>query len=621
MTAAPADRNSFQSGPHTLGVRDVLIVVACAALAGSLAEFSWILGARMLLQRYTLLNPQGLWLAPLANFIVMAPPVLLTWSLVRWRRARYAVPSAIAVAAFLGILEPLFVLTGRLHIVAMFVLAAGLAAPAARIALTRPALIRRWSRSVAGGLSAVVLVGALSFNGVRAWRERRAVLELPSARDGAPNVLILVLDTVRALSLSAYGYARPTSPALARLAERGVRFDRAVATAPWTLPTHATLFTGKYPHELSAGWSAPLDRTFPTLAERLTSLGYVSAGFAANLRYCSYEFGISRGFGYYRDYDVSIDEMWRTSALSRAVVTWIVLRTGGHDAPGRISAERMNERMLDWVDDASRQERRRPFFLFANYYDAHGPYAPPAPYDTMFSGKEPPTRDSGSNDFTAEEVEGLLDAYDGAITYLDRQIAELFAALEQRGLMENTIIIVTADHGEEFNEHGQMNHGNTLYFPSLHVPLIFAGAPHVPRGVTIADPVTLRDVPATVLDLVGATPQAALPGYSFTRRWYHATSPAVPGDSASPIFGEVDYARNLAASIPVSQGAMKSVVVDGHHYIRSANGSEELYDVRSDPWERTNVLNKPEVSAALARARTLVQSARDRDVRRSVPNQ
>ncbi|MGH7711740.1 MAG: sulfatase-like hydrolase/transferase [Gemmatimonadaceae bacterium] len=605
---------------HTFRLRDVLIVVACAALAGALAEFSWILGARILLQRYTLLNPQGLWLAPLANFVVMAPPVLLTWGLLRWRRSRFAMPGAIAVAAFLAVLEPLLVLTGRLHIVAMFILSAGVATQAAWITLSRPALIQRWSPRVAIGLAAVVLAGALSFNGLRSWRERRAVLQLATARDGAPNVLILVLDTVRALSLSAYGYGRSTSPALARLAERGVRFEHAVATAPWTLPTHATLFTGKYPHELSAGWSTPLDRTYPTLAERLTSLGYVTAGFAANLRYCSYEFGLSRGFGYYRDYDVSVDEMWRTSSLSRAIVTWLVLHTGGHNAPGRQSAERINERVLDWLDSERRQDSQRPFFLFANYYDAHGPYAPPAPYDTMFSGKEPPTRDSGSNDFTAEEVKGLLDAYDGSIAYLDRQIGELLTALEQRGLLENTVIVVTSDHGEEFNEHGQMNHGNTLYFPSLHVPLIFAGTAQIPRGVSVADPVTLRDVPATVLDLVGSTPNAALPGHSFAWRWRdQAASFAVQRDWLSPIFGEVDHARNLAASIPVSQGAMKSVVVDGHHYIRSADGSEELYDVLADPWERANVLSKPELGATLERARSLVDRVRDSDVRRPTP--
>ena len=422
---------------------------------------------------------------------------------------------------------------------------------------------QRWGRRLAAALAAVALAGGIGFNVSRTWRERRVAGGLPAAREAAPNVLLLVLDTVRAFSLSAYGYGRATSPVLAQLAARGVRFDRAVATAPWTLPSHASLFTGRYPHEMSAGWSVPLDGTFPTLAERLTSLGYVTAGFAANLHYCSYEFGVDRGFGYYRDYDVSVPEMWRSNSLSVALGLWLVQRFGGYNAPGRLWADRMNERFLGWLDDERVRDRARPFFAFVNYYDAHGPYAPPAPFDTMFSGKEPPTRDSGSRDFTAAEVAGLVDAYDGSIAYLDRQLGELFAALERRGLLENTVIIVTSDHGEEFNEHGQMNHGNTVYFPSLHVPLIVAGA-GIPRGVIVAQPVTLRDVPATVLELVGAPAKAALPGQSLAQSWRRATdSLGTAPHLASPIFGEVDHARNLPASIPVSQGALKSVVVDG----------------------------------------------------------
>lgn len=608
-------RSASMQSPSTR-LRDVLVVVAWAALAGALAEFALILGARIVLERFTMLNPQGVWLAPLANVVVIGAPALLVWAITRWLSPRWALPSAAAVAAFLATLEPLLVLKGRLHLVAMLLLAAGVAAQVGLFALKRPVQSTRWGRRLAGVLAAVALAGGIGFNVTRAWRERRVAGQLPAAREAAPNVLLLVLDTVRALSLSAYGYARPTSPVLARLAARGVRFDRAVATSPWTLPSHATLFTGRYPHELSAGWSVPLDDRFPTLAERLTSLGYVTAGFAANLHYCSYEFGVSRGFGYYRDYDVSVAEMWRSSSLSLAVGLWLVQRFGGYNAPGRLFADRMNERVVAWLDNDRVRDRARPFFAFVNYYDAHGPYAPPAPFDTMFSGKEPPTRDSGSRDFTAAEVTGLVDAYDGSIAYLDRQLGELFAALERRGLLENTVVIVTSDHGEEFNEHGQMNHGNTIYFPSLHVPFIVAGA-GLPQGVAVTQPVTLRDVPATVLELVGAPAHATLPGQSLVRHWRRAPDSLGAAPSlASPIFGEVDHARNLPASIPVSQGALKSVVVDGLHYIRNADGSEELYDVLQDPWERVNIVTAPASQPTLLRARTLIEEARARDVRR-----
>lgn len=617
MTAAtiaePKVSTTLSVGPR---VRDVWLVIACAALVGALGEFSWILGARILLKRITLLNPQGLWLAPIANVLFMAPIVFAVWLLVKWRAARWAFAGAVAAAAFMALLEPLLILRGRLHTGALLLLAAGAAVQLALFAARRPAAMHKALRWFTAGLAAVSGVGAIGFNGWRALRETSAIRQLPSASEGAPNVLLLVLDTVRALSLSVYGYGRPTTPTLETLAARGVRFDRAVATAPWTLPTHSSLFTGKYAHEISSGYSVPLDGTFPTLSERLTKLGYLTAGFAANTRYCSYEFGLTRGFGYYRDYDVSWPEMVRSSAFSRVVAFWMLKKLGRYSVPGRLGAARMNERFLAWLDDDKRRVPSRPFFAFINYYDAHGPYEPPAPYDTLFLGKEPPTRDSESRDFTEQEVTGLLGAYDGAIAYLDSKIGELLTALDRRGLLQNTIVIVTADHGEEFNEHGQMNHGNTLYFPGLHVPLIFAGGRDVPQGVSSAAPVTLRDVPATILDLAHAPAELSLPGFSLARHWRGVTLGAA-GDSASPIYGEVEHTFNLPASIPVSRGGMKSVVVHGHHFIRGPDGSEELYDITRDPWERSNVLSQPALDSTLQQARALVQQALAHDVRRA----
>src|SRR5262249_1413595 len=127
----------------------------------------------------------------------------------------------------------------------------------------------------------------------------------PAPPRGAKNVLLIVLDTVRAQSLSLYGYSRDTTPNLRRIAARGVRFDQALSTAPWTAPSHASMFTGRWPHELSIGWSRPLDATHPTLAEFLSARGYKTAGFVANTTYCSYETGLDRGFARYDDYDVT----------------------------------------------------------------------------------------------------------------------------------------------------------------------------------------------------------------------------------------------------------------------------------------------------------------------------
>ena len=148
---------------------------------------------------------------------------------------------------------------------------------------------------------AIVLVQAgLIFGGDRFKQWREESRPLPPA--GSPNVLLIVLDTVRADHLSLYGYQRPTSPALERLASRGVRFDQARAAAPWTLASHATMFTGRWPHELAIRWMYPLRRDVPTLAEFVVALGYATAGFVANTLYCSYDSGLDRGFTHYEDY-------------------------------------------------------------------------------------------------------------------------------------------------------------------------------------------------------------------------------------------------------------------------------------------------------------------------------
>lgn len=607
--------NSLPGAEAHWRLRHVLLVVACAALGGAVAETALILGVRLTLDRIFPFNPQGIWLAPLGNAVLMLPAVLLVWAVARWRGSRWAFPAAVAVALFLALLEPFLLIHPRVHELALCILAAGVALKAATLVHEHPRIARRTLRWLTGALASVVLLGSLGFNGTRAWREKHSLGRLSASADGAPNVLLLVLDTVRALSLSVYGYARPTAPSLERLAARGVAFDRAVSTAPWTLPTHSSLFTGRYAFELSASYTTPLDPTFPTLAERLTSIGYQTSGFAANLRYGTYEYGLTRGFAYYRDYDISLREMIRSSTLTRSLALWGGLHgSSSYEPAGRIGAKRMNARFFDWLDDDARRDRMRPFFAFMNFYDAHGPYRPPAPYDTMFSGREPSTRDSETRQFTDAEVAELRDAYDGSLTYLDSQLGELFAGLERRGLVENTIIILTADHGEEFNEHGQMNHGNTLYFPSLHVPLIFAGGA-IPRGLRVMDPVTLRDVAATVLELVGAPARAELPGASLSRHWTTRRDSLGP-TPASPIFGELDYARNLPPSLPVSKGAMKSVVVDGYHYIRDAEDGEELYDIVNDPWERQNVLRQSSLASTLQRARALVTHALENDVRR-----
>ncbi len=187
-----------------------------------------------------------------------------------------------------------------------------------------------------------------------------------------------MLDTVRAKNLNVYGYNRPTSPNLSELAKRGARFDHARTAAAWTLPSHASMFTGRWAYELSTRLDRPLDGVYPTLAEYLRDHGYDTAGFAANTIFCTTWFGLDRGFLHYEDVAITPLEMLRSSHLGRCLTRKIFPSASCRDRPNayfnRKDAATINRDFLAWL---SRRPKGRPFFAFLNYYDAHDPYLIP----------------------------------------------------------------------------------------------------------------------------------------------------------------------------------------------------------------------------------------------------
>lgn len=591
-------------------------LLAAGALAGALGEAGLILGARVALHRYTLFNPQGIWLAPLANTVLLFAPCGLVWLVTRRRSVEQAIVAVAFCAAFAAALEPLLVVRDRLHPIALMVLAIGVASQVARFARTRPALFARVARGATMTMLAISTLGGIGFNAVRALRERRELASVGTAADGAPNILLLVLDTVRAASLSVYGYTRETSPFLAELAARGVKFNNAIAPAPWTLASHATMFTGRYPHELSVEWSTPLDDKMPTLAERLGQQGYATMGVASNLHYCSYEFGLDRGFARYRDYDVSWSEMLRTSTLTHAAVGLANDFRTREFNPGRQAAARVNERLLQLLEARG----NHPFFAFANYYDAHAPYNPGPPYDTLFLGRQSTNRDPAVDTLNTAQIADLQAAYDASIRSLDDQLRDFFRELETRGLLKNTMVIVTSDHGEEFNEHGLLNHGSSLYMPSVHVPLLVIQPGVIAGGTVVESRVTLRDIAATVLDAARVPASAQLPGQSLARWWGQPQSPtdsaAAPAVGLSPLIAELDYARNLPRRFAVSKGDMRSEIVDGFRYILNGDGRGELYNLGVDSLEQKDLVASQEQASRAAELRKRVDAIPLRNKRR-----
>lgn len=536
------------------------------------------------------------WMIPLAQVILFSLVGLVFFLVaLRWPRL---VPVRLAVFAFAFLaFANLRFISYKVHQYAWLILAAGFATPVSYLIMKRELSFRKLVRRTTVWIVTIVVVLAVSIHGWKFLEERRAVAKLTPASPNAPNVLLIVLDTVRAKSLSLHGYARPTTPRLERFARTGVCFENTLSTSPWTLPSHASMFTGRFPHELSANWTTPLDATYPTLAELFRDRGYYTAGFVANLEYCITSTGLNRGFIHYEDYPLSMMQIVWSSYLARYIAVKIYEKTVYHGRLVHKNAVKIKKDFLKWL---SRKKDQRPFFVFLNYMDAHTPYRPPEPFDTMFGNRKPRSEEP-SPQSSPEEVQAQFDAYEGSIAYLDHQLGLLLDELQNRGLLQNTLVIITSDHGEHFGEHGCFIHGNSLYRPLTHVPLLISFPSRVPAGKRVLEPVTLCDLPATVLDLTQLEGGSLFPEKSLARCWSEECN---PGGSVTPLLSEVSTPPGTTAKwCPISKGDMQSLLVEGLYYIRSGDGSEEFYDFESDPEEEHDLANSEEGDRALEKFR------------------
>jgi arylsulfatase A-like enzyme len=193
-----------------------------------------------------------------------------------------------------------------------------------------------------------------------------------------------------------------------------------------------------------------------------------------------------------------------------------------------------------------------------------------------------------------------LDAYESAIAYLDHQLGLLFDELRKRGLLENTLIIITSDHGELIGEHGLFTHGTSLHRPLLHVPLVISFPTRLPQGVRVEEPVGLRDLPATIAELVNFQGEPRFPGNSLARYWTKGEASEIP---ATPLLSEVSKTIRERPEWPASKGDMKSLVVNGLHYIKHSDGREELYDFDHDVNEERDLALSEEGHRVLGQLR------------------
>ncbi len=631
MPASTLNDGTVSSAPGRMppriredSLREFLLAAVWLAIATGLLEAAILSYRKFVLGEAIHLSQHYLWMAPVGYVLMFALPALAL-GLISRRWPRFGIGAAVGLLAFLSVLGVLFMFP-RLHRFAMLLLAAGAGVQAARMMKSNRSGFTRLVRRSVGVLASVVVALAILVTGALQMGERRALAALPPAPDAAPNVLLIILDTVRAASLGLYGYDRPTTPNLERIAERGVVFDRALSPSPWTLPAHGTLFTGRYPHELTANWETPLDDTYPALAELLAERGYETAGFVANSFYTTYEHGLDRGFVHYEDYVVSLGQILNSASLGALVFAG---RPGfsnnlfrrvldNYEYFGRKKADHLSNDFLDWVGDG----RARPFFAFLNYIDAHAPFTPPVEYAARFGVRGPrPLLHRITNDKSTltdeERAAGDYDRnrYDASIAFLDHELGRMFDELERRGVLDNTLVIVTSDHGELLGEMGIYAHANSLYMELLHVPLLISFPGRVPAGGNrIREMVTLRSIPATILALTGASDEQRIPGGSLAGLWQpEGASPA------DPLLASVRKGINVREDLPIALGDLYALTHAERHYIRNPDGSEELYDI-SQTMTQDSALTASGAESQLAADRARLENLIGAAALRRVPD-
>jgi arylsulfatase A-like enzyme len=384
-----------------------------------------------------------------------------------------------------------------------------------------------------------------------------------------PNVLLISIDTLRPDMLGCYGYDRPTSPTLDLLAGEGVLFENAFTTSPWTLPAHGSLLTGLYPrHHGATRESRALRRNIPTLGEILSKQGFSTMAIV-NSHYVGRRYGFSRGF----DEFVYVQEHMSEREPSEVVDT-----------------------ALSWLSN----RREGPFFLLLHAYDVHSDYGALPEYERMFvlpyqgkiDGSTEQLLEIGRNtvDLDASDVDHLIDLYAAGIRQMDAELARLIEHLRATEELENTLIIVVSDHGEEFFEHGGLLHARTQYDEVIRIPLILRG-PGVPRGHRIATPVSINDILPTTLALVGVQWDGAFDGMDVSRLWRSEASDAARGRI---LFGEADQ-HNEKPDITRYARYQRYKLI----YNRLTRQSS-LYDLRADPRERRDVSDaQPQIKQQL----------------------
>jgi arylsulfatase A-like enzyme/Tfp pilus assembly protein PilF len=380
----------------------------------------------------------------------------------------------------------------------------------------------------------------------------------PGPKPTARNLVLITIDTLRADHVGAYGWSRAQTATLDGLAKNGALFERAYAAAPITLPSHATLFTGRYPPGHGARDNGlRVSQEVPTIATELHARGFATAAFVAAFP-LDHQFGLNRGFDVYGDRlpraaDGRPANERPAADVVNDAIAW--LRTPGPKGPGL----QPKGSGPQGVSSAASPQSPAPFFLWVHLFEPHAPYGDP-------SSSRP-----------------ALDRYDEEIATADREAGRLITALGSTAA--NTLIVAAGDHGEAFGEHGEYAHSIFVYDTTLRVPLLMAG-PGIPAGTRVADAVTLADVAPTVMRILGA-PMANVDGIDVTPAFAH-----------TPLQEREIYAESFAPLVEFGWAPLRAVRSGGWKLI--AAPKPELFDGQADAGERNNAItSQPDVARRL----------------------
>ena len=465
-------------------------------------------------------------------------------------------------------------------------------------------LVSRWRPWLPAALGVIALLVAFGYNEARVLGQGGGLPDVasrPPAPEGAPDVVLVVLDTVRAQKVSAYGYERQTTPTIDALAREGLLFLDATSPSTWSLPSHASLFTGLF----VSGHGAHHENHYlrdelPTLGETLRDAGWETGCFTPN-PWISDPLGTARGFDW-------SDEAWRSGDMTRSMVGTFRLLDYLGFRPEDKGGDAVASNFERWL--AERPADARPAFVFLNFIEAHFPYHQlPDEYQTRYSSLDAGERRELSMQLFADQfgesdldklaaVEPAVDMYDAGILYADMLLGRLVGALRERGTLDSTILIVLSDHGELVGEHLGYGHGISLYEPATRVPLVVRYPPAISAGSVVDVPVSTVGVMATILDLVDVEPQEPLHVGSLlpALEGRPAGQPVIAERFASEQFNQPNQPTLMRGDV-----RHRSYRVGTLKLIETSNGESFLFDLATDPAEENDLAaSRPD---ALARMR------------------